>query len=95
MLMRLMVRWTGRVLAAVALLFMATYAGDLAVYTLRGSPTGHVAVSRYVTIPLKGQRTEFDYLGKVDTPCAEALFPQNGESPCWQLRRNPHQDMKL
>jgi len=95
MLIRLLFRWTGRVLAALVLLFATVYLADWAIYKLRGGPTGHVTVNRYVSIPLKGQRTEFDYLGTADTPCAEALFLQNGQSPCWQLRRNPNQGMNL
>jgi hypothetical protein len=95
MLLRIIFRWTGRALAVLILLFVAVYIADFSLYKLRGAPTGHVAVNRYVSIPLKGQRTEFDYLGTADTPCAEALFPQNGQSPCWQLRRNPNQGMTL
>lgn len=95
MILRLILRWTGRVLAALVLLFLATYLGDLACYKLRGAPTGHVTVNRYVSIQLKGQRTEFDYQGTVETPCSESLFPQNGQSTCWQLRRNPNQGMNL
>jgi hypothetical protein len=95
MLTRLILRSTGRALVALAVLFVGVYAADWGIYKLRGAPTGHVTVNRYVSIPLKGQRTEFDYLGTADTPCAVALFPQNGQSPCWQLRRNPNQGMNL
>jgi hypothetical protein len=91
--MRLILRWTGRTLVALAVLFALTYAGDLIVYKLRGGPTGHVTVNRFLATPLKGERTEFDYQGSFDTPCAQALFPQNGQSPCWQLRRNPNQGL--
>jgi len=65
------------------------------VYKLRGSPVGKVTVNRYVSIPLKGQRTEYDYQGTLDAPCAVALFPQAGMSPCWQLKKNPNQGMNL
>ena len=95
MLMRLIFRWTGRLLTALVILFIVVYAGDTAIYKLRGEPTGHVTVNRYVSIPLKGNRTEFDYQGTVDTPCSRSLFPQDGMSPCWQLRRNPNQGMEL
>jgi hypothetical protein len=95
MLLRIIARWTVRLLAVLVLLFIATYAGDLAVYKLRGSPIGHITVYRYVSVPLKGQRTEIDYQGTTDTPCAEALFGQNALAPCWQLRRNPNQGTNL
>jgi hypothetical protein len=50
-----------------------------------------VTVSRFLAIPLKGNKQEFDYLGTSDVPCSVSLFPQGGQSACWQLRRNPNQ----
>jgi len=61
----------------------------LGVFRLRGSPTGKVTVSRFLTVPLKGNKLEYDYLGSTDVPCSMSLFPQAGQSPCWHLRRNP------
>jgi hypothetical protein len=95
MLLRLIFRWLGRGLLAAAALFLLLYGGDSAVYKLRGSPQGKVTVDRYVAIPLKGQRTEYDYQGAFETPCAKALFPQSGLNTCWQLRRNPTEGMTL
>jgi hypothetical protein len=80
---------------ALVAVFVATYAGDWAIYKLRGSPHGKVTVNRYVTIPLKGNKQEFDYQGSIDVPCSVSLFPQAGQNPCWQLRRNPNQGMTL
>jgi len=88
-------RWLFRVLAVAAVAFVAVYGGDYAVFKLRGSPVSKVTVNRYVSIPLKGQRTEYDYEGTFDAPCAEALFPQGALSPCWQLRKNPNEGMAL
>ena len=90
-MMRLLMIWLGRVLVVLAAVFVVLYAGDWAVYKLRGSPQSKVTVNRYVTIPLKGNKQEFDYLGSMDMPCSVSLFPQAGQSPCWQLRRNPNQ----
>jgi hypothetical protein len=42
-------------------------------------------------VPLKGGKTEYDYLGTANVPCAVALFPHGGKDPCWNLRRNPNQ----
>ena len=85
--------------AAVALIlvvgFVAVYAGDWAVFRLRGSPLEKVTVNRYLTVPLKGNKTEFDYLGTMDVPCSVSLFPQGGQSPCWQVRRNASQNVKM
>lgn len=88
---RWVLRWVRRVAIVLAAAFVAVYGGDWAVYKLRGSPQSSVAVSRYVTIPLKGNRQEFDYLGAGDQACSVSLFPQAGLSACWQLRRNPNQ----
>ena len=90
-MMRWFARWIFRVLVALAVAFVATYAGDWAIYKLRGSPRSKVSVNRYVTIPLKGNKQEYDYLGTFDAPCSLSLFPQAGLSSCWQLRRNSNQ----
>jgi hypothetical protein len=88
-------RWLFRALVVLAGLFAVVYLCDWAVYRLRGSPQSKVTVNHYVPIPLKGRRTEFDYIGTVDTPCAVALFTQGGEGPCWQLRRNTNQGITM
>lgn len=86
-------RWLLDALVALAALFVATYAGDWALFSLRGSPLSTVSVNRYITIPLKGNKKEYDYLGTSDQPCSRSLFPQAGQSPCWQVRRNSNQGM--
>ncbi len=90
-----MKRWSIRVIVGLAVAFVAVYAGDWAVFKLRGSPLSKVTVNRYVTIPLKGNKQEFDYLGSIDVPCSRSLFSQAGEPPCWQLRRNTNQGAAL
>ena len=92
---RLLRRWLLRVAVGLAVAFVATYIGDWAVFKLRGSPTAKVTVNRYLTVPLKGRKLEFDYQGTQDVPCSRSLFPQGGRSTCWQLRRNPNQGMEL
>lgn len=89
-MIRLVGKWLLRAVGGLVVLFALVYVGDWAVYQLRGAPQSKVTVNRYVPIPLKGRKTEFDYLGTVDQPCAVALFTQGGESPCWQLRKNPN-----
>jgi hypothetical protein len=90
-----MMRWLERVVLVLAVGFVATYAGDFAVFKLRGSPRSMVTVNRYLTIPLKGNKQEFDYLGSVPVPCSVSLFPQAGQTPCWQLRRHVNQGANL
>ena len=88
-------RWLERMLVVSVVGFVAVYAGDWAIFKLRGSPHSKVTINRYVTIPLKGNKQEFDYLGSVDVPCSVSLFSQAGQSPCWQLRRNTNQGATL
>jgi hypothetical protein len=90
---RWLLRWLQRVVVVLAVIIVATYAGDWAIYKLRGSPQSQVTVNRYVTIPLKGNRQEFDFLGSSAVSCSVSLFPQAGQSACWQLRRNPNQGL--
>lgn len=94
-LIRFLARWILRALIALALAFALVYVGDWAVYKMRGSPQSKVTVNQYVSIPEKGRRTEFDYQGTFDQPCAQALFTQGGLTPCWQLRRNPNPGMTM
>ena len=90
-----MMRWLGwwllRALVAFAAVFLAAYAVDWTVYKLRGSPQSSVAVNSYMSIPLKGQKTEYDFEGTANVSCAVALFPHSGEDSCWHLRRNHDQ----
>jgi hypothetical protein len=90
-----MKRWLRRAVVALLAGFVATYGGDWAVFRLRGSPHSKVTINRYVTIPLKGNKQEFDYLGSADVACSISLFSQGGQSPCWQLRRNTNQGANL
>lgn len=84
-------RWMLRVFVALAAVLVAAYAGDWAVYHLRGSPVSTVTVSRYMSVPLKGQKKELLYLGTAPVPCARSLFPHDDKDPCWLLRRNSAQ----
>ena len=86
-----MMSWLQRMVLVLAVGFVAVYGGDWAVFKLRGSPQSKVSINRYLTVPLKGNKQEFDYLGSADQPCSVSLFAQAGKTPCWQLRRNPNQ----
>jgi hypothetical protein len=90
-----MMRTIGRWIFSLAVLFaavsLAAFVVDWAVYKLRGSPQSTVAVSQYMQVGLKGEKTEYDYLGTSNVPCAVALFPHGSMDPCWNLRRNSTQ----
>jgi hypothetical protein len=88
-------RWLRRIVVALVAAFALLYLGDWAVYKLRGSPQGTVTVHHTLSVPLKGNKTEIDYLGSSDVPCSVSLFPQSGESTCWQLRRNRNQNTTM
>jgi len=93
--MDMIMRWVRRVLLVLSIAFVALYGGDWAVFKLRGSPSSKVTVSRYVAIPLKGNKQEYDYLGSSEVACSLSLFAQSGQSPCWELRRHPNQGMSI
>ena len=95
MLLRWIGRWLVRAFLALAAASLVAYAGDSIVYALRGSPSSTVTVNRFMGVPLKGQKEEYDFLGSAQVPCAVALFPHNGQDPCWHLRRNPNQWERL
>ncbi len=90
-----MKRWLQRAVLIAAAGFVAVYVGDWVVFKLRGSPQSTVTVQRYLTVPLKGNKQEYDYLGAVEVPCSVSMFSQGGQSPCWQLRRSPTENTKL
>jgi hypothetical protein len=90
-MMRWLGRWLLRVVVAFAAISLVAFAIDWTVYKLRGSPHSTVTVSEFLSVPLKGQKTEYDYLGSADVSCSISLFPQGGQEPCWYLRRNPNQ----
>jgi hypothetical protein len=88
-------KWLRRIVVALIVAFVLLYFGDWAVYKLRGSPQGAVNVSQTLVVPLKGNKSEYDYMGSSNVPCAVAIFSQDGEIPCWQLRRNHNQNTNI
>jgi hypothetical protein len=93
--LRLVGRWLFRSAVFLAVGVVVTYAGDCIAFRLEGSPQSTVTVDRTLVVPLKNNKEEYDYLGSFNEPCAVALFPQGGLSPCWELRRNTNQNVKL
>ena len=81
--------------ASLAVALVATYVADWIAFRLQGSPQSTVTVSRTLVVPLKNNKEEYDYEGTFDEPCSISLFPQAGLSPCWELRRNTNEDIKL
>ena len=94
-MLQLVGRWLFRAAVFLALGVLLTFAGDWAAFRLEGSPQSTVTVSRTLVVPLKNNKEEYDYLGTFNEPCSVSLFPQSGLTPCWQLRRNTNQNVKL
>ena len=88
-------RWLPRIAVVLVAAFVALYLGDWAIFRLRGAPASKVTFNQFQTVPLKGNKLEYDYLGSMDVPCSVSLFPRAGLSPCWQLRRNANQNTTL
>ena len=88
-------RWLFRIIVVLVAGFLVIYGADCVIYRLRGSPTSTVTVNHFLTVPLKGNKLEYDYTGSADVPCSLSLFPQAGQSPCWHLRRNTNQTTTL
>lgn len=87
---KLIAIWLGRLVLGIFALAALVYVGDYAQFVLRGRPQGHVNVTRYMTVPLKGtDKTEYFFEGSGPLACSGSLFPQDGLSPCWYLRRHP------
>jgi hypothetical protein len=90
-----MKRWIQRIGLMLIAGFILLYGGDWVLFKLRGSPTSTVAVNQFMTVPLKGNKVEYDFLGTAEVTCSVSLFPQDGQSPCWRLRRNANQTTNL
>lgn len=81
-------RWLFRLSISMAVAFIAAYVTDWLIYTMRGSPNSTILVNRYLELPLKGQKEEYDFEGSSPVICAVALFPQNDKDPCWLVWHN-------
>ena len=85
-----------RILIAVALAIVLVYAGDFVSVRVRmlhpkpGNPFETITALRILAIGEKGNKTEYsvDPIQPQQTAeCVHALFPHNGDSPCWYLKR--------
>jgi hypothetical protein len=84
---------TGAVIVLV-ILFGMIYAGDWLDWkyrSMRGTGYGTVEVHQFLATSLKGGKTEYDLTGTVQQTCSRSIFPQQGYSACWWLRRHAAQ----
>jgi hypothetical protein len=88
-----------RILAVVILLLAVVYAGDyiLIRFPLRKNrnPYGIVRVRRYYAVKMKNGKPEYFFDQPTDQTCIHSLFPHQGYPPCWYLKRNTIQQIKM
>jgi len=84
-----------RIAMYVLVVLVGLYAVDWALFEarrLRGGGMGSFTVQKFLSTPLKGEKTEFDYLGTENDSCSQSFFPQYAAStwnpPCWWLARH-------
>jgi hypothetical protein len=85
-----------RILIAVVAAVVLIYVGDFAWVRVRmmrskpGNPFETITALRILAIGEKGNKTEYsvDPVQPQQTAeCVHALFPHNGDPPCWYLKR--------
>ena len=93
-----------RVFLGIVALAIAVYVLDSAWYRCRvilprlGPATGSVHRIRLLAIPSKGNKVEYqvDSLRpEEDVPCANSLFPQGGNRPCWYVARHANDPIPM
>ena len=89
--MQFLLRLARRALLGLMIAAIVLWAADWAVFAVR-SARGHgydqVQVEEFLSTPLKGDKTEYDYIGTATMSCARALFPRGGMEPCWWLKKH-------
>ena len=81
-----------RAIGVCALAALVVYLIDFCVLRFRAATHRNayssVEVRPYYAVPRKDHRTEFMFDDPRQEPCVNSLFPHEGDSPCWYLRRN-------
>ena len=81
-----------RILVGLIFASALVYFGDWAVWRTRvamGGGMGKATVSRFVVAPLKGNKEEYYFDGKIVVDCSKSMFPQGPNGACWWVLRNP------
>lgn len=81
------------ILVLTGALLMA-YISDYAVFRHRLSTNhgfGQVTVTNYDAVAQKNGKTEFLFDPPQGQTCVNAMFPHQGYTPCWYLRRHSEQ----
>ena len=87
--------WIQRILILLVAVPAATYLGDWAVAAARGNPTSQVTIKQYMAIPQKGNKLQYVPADPAIEQCVQALFPHDGEQPCWYLNRHTRRQINM
>lgn len=83
-----------RFVTTLLVLFAMLYAGDwlvLRIRVTRGTAYGAVEVQQFLATSLKGDKTEYDFMGTAQVTCSRSIFPQKGNPACWWVERHKTQ----
>jgi len=89
--------WLKRLLIASAALYAADYA-SLRLGVPPRERFSDVTVQRYYVIPQKSQTGVMSAYQPADSSivrCVNSLFPHDGDSPCWYVRRHTSVPIEL
>ena len=86
-----MMRWVRRIILGLAAFGVMSFVVDWCVFKVTGSPRSKYTVSHFVSAPLKDNKQEIDYTGSEEVSCSLSMYPQDGFTPCWYLRRHTNQ----
>jgi hypothetical protein len=87
--------WIQRVLVLLVVVPAAVYLGDFAVASARGNPTAQVTIHQYLAIPQKGNKLSYVPADPVTEECIDALFPHNGDKPCWYVKGHTRRQIDM
>ena len=90
--------WIGPVSKIALAVVLGLCVADWALFRLRvahGTGVGSVEVRRFMATPLKGNRTEYDYVDTIQQPCVRSILPHQALPPCWwvQMHRDQWQSL--
>jgi|UPI00047E1DF5 hypothetical protein len=86
-----MIRWARILILALAAFAVISFVLDWSIFKLTGSPKSRFTVNHFVSAPLKNNKQEIDYTGSEEVDCSLTVYPQDGDVPCWYLRRHTNQ----
>lgn len=88
-----------RILGVFLVLLGVVYAGDYIQLRYRiaksRSPYGVVRIRRYYDVTMKNGKPEFYFDQPIEQACVNSLFPHVGYTPCWYLKRQSTQEVKM